>query len=116
MPSLSGYRNSKAQATDNDGINGDGDDVSYHGLLADATGRMELSHSGAVRWAGDLGLSVATRTYDSTRPPAVDPFHVGRNDTFVGFEAGIRSAWRHWEARGWFRIENNTADLGTGAS
>ena len=111
-----GYRNSKAEGTDGDAITGDDDDVSYHGLLGAVTGRMRLSRSGSVRWTGDLGLNVATRAYDSTRPPAVDPFHAGRNDTLVGFEAGVHAAWRRWDARGWFRIENNTANLGTGAS
>ena len=106
-----GYRQSTAEPQP-----GDSADVSYRGLLGGVTGRMEFSRSGALRWGGDLGVNVATRSYDSDLPVAVDPFHAGRSDTLLGIEAGLRAAWRRWDARGWFRIENNTADLGTGAS
>lgn len=111
-----GYRQSKADADDGDGIPNDDDDVSYHGVLLGATGRMELSRSGRWRWSGDLGLDVSTRSYDSDRPAAVDPFHVGRNDMLIGFEAGVRASYRRWDARAFGRLENNNADLGTGAA
>ena len=111
-----GYRQSKAEATDGDAIVGDDDDVSFHGRLAGVTGRVEFTRSRALRWRGDLGVDVASRAYDSKRPPAVDPFHVGRNDMLLGFEAGLRAAWHRWDARAFLRIENNTANLGTGAS
>lgn len=111
-----GYRQSKADADDGDGIAGDDDDVSYHGILAGANGRMQLSRSKALRWTGDLGVDLATRSYDSDRSAAIDPFHVGRNDMLIGFEAGVRASWKRWDARVFGRLENNNADLGTGAS
>ncbi len=111
-----GYRQLVADATDGDAIAGDDDDVSYHGILAGVTGRMELSRKGSLRWGADVGVNLATRAYDSDRPPAVDPFHAGRNDVLAGLEAGLRAGWGRWDARAWFRIENNSADLGTGAS
>jgi hypothetical protein len=111
-----GYRALVADATDGDAVTGDDDDVSYHGLLTSITGRMDFSKKGSVRWGGDAGLDVYTRIYDSKVSPLLDPAHAGRNDLFVGFAAGLRAAWKRWDARAWFRIENNTADLGTGAS
>ncbi len=111
-----GYRQSKAEANDHDAIIGDDDDVSYGGILAGATGRMEFSRSKAMRWGGDLGVDVATRNYDSKLPVAVDPFHAGRNDMLVGVEAGLRAAYLRWDARAFFRVENNNANLGTGAA
>jgi hypothetical protein len=110
-----GYRALDADATDGDPIVGDDDDVSYHGFLGSARGRMQLGRSArTVRWMGDLGFDLETRDYTSDRP--TDPFHFGRNDTFTGIEAGIGAAWRRWDARGWFRVENNNASLGTSAS
>ncbi len=111
-----GYRKSKADADDGDAIVGDDDDVSYHGLLAGANGRMQFSRSGKWRFGGDAGFDVATRAYDSDLPVAIDPFHAGRNDTLVGFELGLRASIRDLDARGFYRHESNTADLGTGAS
>lgn len=110
-----GYRQTKADATDGDGISGDDDDVSYHGLLGGVKGDMQLSRSKSMRWTGDAGVDVATRSYDSDLPVAVDPFHAGRSDMLIGFEAGVRVDWKRWDARLFGRIENNTADLGTGA-
>ncbi len=111
-----GYRHSKAEANDGDAIVGDDDDVSYGGVLAGATGRMEFSRTKTMRWSGDLGVDIATRSYDSKLPVAVDPFHAGRSDRMVGVEAGLRAAYRRWDARAFFRVENNNASLGTGAA
>ncbi|MEQ1833437.1 MAG: hypothetical protein ABL977_10315, partial [Candidatus Eisenbacteria bacterium] len=106
-----GYRQSKAEPQV-----GDSADVSYRGLLGSVTGRMQLSRSKSVRWTGDLGLDLATRSYDSDRPLSVDEFHAGRNDMLIGFEAGVRASWKRWDARLFGRLENNNADLGSGAS
>lgn len=111
-----GYRQTQADADDGDGIPGDDDDVSYHGFMGGANGRMQFSRSGKWRFGGDAGLDVATRSYDSDRPLAVDPFHAGRNDMLVGFELGLRASIRDLDTRAFFRHETNTADLGTGAS
>ena len=111
-----GYRASVADATDGDAILGDDGDVSYHGFLAGLSGRTELSRKGPWRFGGDLGIDLATRTYDSDLPVVADPFHAGRSDMLFGVEAGLRAEYRHWDARAFFRVENNTADLGTGAS
>lgn len=116
-----GYRQSKAEADDgdavpaNDPLLGD-DDVSYHGFLAGVNGRMQFSRSGKWRFGGDAEVDLATRSYDSERSDVVDPFHLGRNDMLIGFEAGLRASIRAFDARAFFRHETNTADLGTGAS
>lgn len=111
-----GYRALVADADDGDAIANDDDDVSYHGFLGGVNGRMQFSKQGRVRLGGDAGVDFATRGYDSDRSAAVDPFHVGRNDTLVGFEVGLTADVRAWDARAFFRHETNTADLGTGAA
>ncbi len=111
-----GYRQTKADADDGDAIVGDDDDVSYHGILAGATGRMQLSRSKMMRWTGDAGIDLATRSYDSDLGAVIDPFHFERSDMLIGFEVGVRASYKRWDARAFGRIENNNADLGTGAA
>lgn len=111
-----GYRQVAADADDGDATLGDDDDVSYHGFLAGAKGRMQFSRSGQWRFGGDAGVDLATRSYDSDLSVAIDPFHAGRSDMLVGFEAGLRASIKAFDARAFFRHETNTADLGTGAS
>ncbi len=110
-----GYRASVADATDGDATPGDDDDVSYKGFLGGLGGRMEFSHKGRWHFGGDLGVDFSTRAYDS-KLGALDPFHAGRNDRLTGIEAGLRAEYRRWDARAFYRMENNTADLGTNAS
>lgn len=106
-----GYRQSKAEPQ-----LGDSSDVSYHGILAGATGRMQLSRSKMMRWTGDAGIDLATRSYDSDLGAVIDPFHFERSDMLIGFEVGVRASYKRWDARAFGRIENNNADLGTGAA
>lgn len=111
-----GYKQTTAEADDGDAIVGDDDDLSYHGFIAGTNGRMEFTRSGQWRFGGDAGVDLATRTYDSDRPVAIDPFHAGRSDVLVGFEVGLRASIKAFDARSFFRIEDNTANLGTGAA
>src|SRR5206468_3096239 len=111
-----GYRVSDARASDGDEVGGlaDDDDVSYHGIEAGAGGRMEFMREGAWRLGADLAYELATRVYDSNLP--TDRYHFGRNDLLNAVELGIRVGNRpHWSLRGFYRLEDNRAHLGTSA-
>ena len=89
----------------------DDDDVSYNGLVSAIEGRMEFTRRGLWRFGGDLEYLHETRHYTSTVP--TDRYHNGRDDVLNGVEAGLRAHRPHWTVRGWFRFENNVADLST---
>ncbi len=112
-----GYRASEARASDGDELPGaapDDPDLSYHGWLAGATGRMTFVRHARLRFGGDLGYELAKRDYDSDRP--ADKYHFGRSDAFSAIEVGLRGQARpHWSARGFYRYERNAASLGSAA-
>src|SRR5262249_51785903 len=110
-----GYRWSHARGQDGDEPEATPDpDVSYHGLLASLTPRMELFQGQAWRLGADLSYALETRDFDSHRP--TDRYHFGRDDILHAVEAGLVIAYRpHWSARGFYRFEDNTAHLGAAA-
>ena len=113
-----GWRKSLAKGTDGDEVGGvrdsDDVDVSYHGPEAGISGRMEFRRDRLWRFGGDLGWELGKRAFDS--PLATDRYHYGRHDTMNAVEAGLRLGFRrHWTARAYYRLENNTAKLGASA-
>ncbi len=111
-----GYRVSRSQATDGDEVGGvrDDDDLSYHGLVARIDGRMEFKRTGPWRLGGDLAYQLETRQYESKL--VADRYHFGRSDVLQIVELGLRVGYRpHWAMRGFFRFEDNSAQLGTPA-
>ena len=111
-----GYHVSDARGTDGDEIGGvaDDDDLSYHGFLGGLGGRMEFRRGGPWRFGGDLAYELETRTYDSSLP--TDRYHFGRDDVLHAVELGLRLGYRpHWSMRGFYRLEDNHANLGTSA-
>lgn len=109
------YRTSDARATDGDETPGGGDDdVSYHGIVVGAEGRMEFSRRGSWRFGADFDYKLQTRSYDSSLRS--DLYHFGRNDVLNAATAGLRLGYRpHWSARAYLGIEHNRAHLGTSA-
>ncbi len=111
-----GYRVSEARASDGDEVGGvpDDDDVSYHGAIGGLGARMEFKRSGSWRFGGDVAYKLETRRYESTLP--TDRYHFGRNDMLNAVELGLRLVYHpHWSVRGFYRLENNGAHLGTNA-
>ena len=110
-----GYRVSRARAEDANMAEPVPDpDVSYHGFSLGVGGRMEIARRGPWRLGGDLAYALETRKYDSDRP--TDRYHFGRSDILHAVEVALRMAYRpRWSLRGFYRLEKNTATLGTTA-
>ena len=110
-------RLSRARAQDGDDTTGttpDDADLSYHGVGTTIGGRMELARGEGWRLDGDLGYTLAMRSYDSDRP--ADVYHYGRLDILNAVEAGMRARFvGHWSARVFYRLEDNVARLSTAA-
>ena len=112
-----GYRFSHSDSTDGDDAAGqpsDDVDVSYRGIVAGSSGRVEFWRRGAWRLGGDLAWDLETRHYLSK--VRTDKYHVGRRDVLNAVEVGVRTACRpHWSWRTFYRHEQNTARLGSAA-
>lgn len=112
-----GYQVSHARASDSDEVAGttpDDADLSYHGILAGAGGRMDFVRGRRARLGGDLAYEFETRRYESDRP--ADKYHFGRHDARHTVELGLRAVLRsHWALRGFYHIEDNAATLGSSA-
>jgi hypothetical protein len=115
---VAGYRASNARAEDGDETPGsvpDEPDLSYHGIVTSTGGALEFLHAHRWRLGADLQYGLETRSYDSDRP--FDTYHYKRNDMLNVVEVGLRAAYRpHWSARGFYRLEDNSAKLGPGAA
>ncbi len=110
----SGYRKSLARAYDSDLIANDDPDVSYHGLLAGASGRMDFTRRRAGRLSGGLDYEYATRDYESDR--VADKSHYRRNDHRHTVEASIQCELpADVTARAFYRLEDNSARFPAGA-
>src|SRR2546425_212547 len=112
-----GSRFSHSDSTDGDDAAGqpsDDVDVSYRGIVAGPSGRVEFWRRGAWRVGGDLAWDLETRHYLSK--VRTDKYHVGRRDVLNAVEVGVRTAYRpHWSWRTFYRHEQNTARLGSAA-
>jgi hypothetical protein len=108
-----GYRTSLAKAEDGDDAAlaiPDDADVGYRGFVGGLGGDRELGRGRRWRLRGDLGYELETRHYTSSR--LSDVSHHGRDDTNHAVEAGLRwSTRRGWSLRGFYRFEQNTANL-----
>ena len=111
-----GYRRSDAKASDGDdppGVVPDDPDVSYHGLVAGADGRMSLNRHGNSRVRASLGYELKLRDY--TSEVLTDRYHFGRNDLDHEVVAALRWARGPWTAQAFYGYERNIAHLGAAA-
>lgn len=113
----SGLRMSHAAGNDGDdtlGVVPDDADISYHGVLGGAGGRMDLAKAGAWSFLGDLSYQIETRSFVSDR--TADRYHFGRHDLLNAVEVGVRGVHAsRWSLRAFYRFENNAATLGSSA-
>ena len=106
-----GYRLSNARATDADTIADDAD-VSYHGIITGLGWRMDFVHNRTSRLGIGMDFDLGTRAYDSNL--TTDKYHYKRDDTSSAVDISLRwAAPPHWAVRGIYRLDHNSAHLGS---
>lgn len=108
------YRSSGARAEDGDdtaGTTPDDPDVSYHGVVLGAEGRIQLARGRSGRLSAEAAYELRTRDYTSDRP--ADGSHYGRQDQLHDVTVGLR--WNPpgpFSVRTYYQRENNQASFG----
>lgn len=108
------YRASSARAEDgNDpaGITPDDPDVSYHGVVLGAEGRVQLARGRSGRLVAEAAYELRTRDYTSDR--VADRSHFDRQDQLNDLTLGLR--WNPpgpFSLRTFYQHENNHASFG----
>lgn len=107
-----GYRRSQAKADDADSIPLDDADISYHGVVLGAGGKLQLSHGPAGRLTGEADYEYRTRDYTSDRPD--DTSHFGRTDRLHDVTAALRLTLPgRLSLRAFYQLEDSKASFGS---